>query len=110
MKSAAVDGKNGGAFAGRWNTLIDQIEKTCAYSESLINEQFGIDIQIPDIENLTASQATLIEIRNILKKKQKLSKLDLLFHKECNSLLESLTVLSVCNTDEIPSASERTPC
>ena len=92
MKSAAVDGKNGGAFAGRWNTMIDQIEKTCVYAESLINEQFGIDIQIPDIENLTASQDTLIEIRNILKKKQKLSKLDLLFHKEYNSLLESLTI------------------
>ena len=44
MKSAAVDGKNGGSYLHRWEMLIEQIEATCRYAETLVEEQFGVEI------------------------------------------------------------------
>ena len=44
MKSAAVDGKNGGSYLHRWELLIEQIEATCRYAETLVEEQFGVEI------------------------------------------------------------------
>ena len=44
IKSAAVDGKNGGSYLHRWKLLIEQIEATCRYAETLVEEQFGVEI------------------------------------------------------------------
>ncbi len=88
MKYAAVDGKNGGAYRNRWETLMQTIEKTCQYAEDILEEQFGIRIEFQpghDIFNLIAPYQKLC---TIFEQKGKLSKLTLLLNKDCADVLD----------------------
>lgn len=92
MQQAAVDGKNGGAYRQRWQTLIVQIQEVCRYSESVMTEQFGQDIEISNFTAVTEQKATLETIRGILAEKGKISKLTLMLHKEFVTVLESIKI------------------
>lgn len=89
MKHAAMDGREDTAYRRRWETLIAQIQTTCALSEQVTEETFGHDISLGDgpadslYEPLQTLQALFTE-------KKKLSRLTLLFHKDCEKALERI--------------------
>ena len=89
MKCAAVDGREDSAYRRRWKTLIDQIGATCALSEQATEEAFGHDISLGDgpREQLREPLETL---RDLFTEKKKLSKLTLLFHKDCERVLQRI--------------------
>lgn len=89
MKSAAVDGKNGGNYRQLWITLIDYIQKTTAYAESVVAEQFGLEIHFLDTLNIGEYKAVFETIRE---KSGKISWLDKLFHKEYSTALNAVTI------------------
>lgn len=92
MQQAAVDGKNGGAYRQRWLSLIAQIQEVCKYHESVLTEQFGLDIEIVNPENLFAQKPILETVKAILAEKGKISKLTLMLHKEYSAALESAKI------------------
>lgn len=92
MKFTAVDGKKGGAFKQRWLTLIDQIQRTCDYAESIVTEQFGKTIYFECDEDLQVLIPAYEKLRSILAKKGKISKLDLLFNSTLENALSAVTI------------------
>lgn len=92
MTSAAVDGKNGGAFRKRWDLLIEQILKTCDYAETLLEEQFGQTVSFSAAHNAEIYMSPLKKLKNIFEQKGKLSKLTLMLHKDCIPAYENIIV------------------
>lgn len=92
MINAAVDGKNGGAYRKRWDLLVEQILKTCDYSENLLMEQFGQTINFLNTNDTAGYVEPLKKLKDIFEQKGKLSKLTLLFHKDCIPVLENVMV------------------
>ena len=90
MKAAAVDGREDGAYRRRWETLMDQIRATCALSEQVMEERFGHDIVITG-GSLEQWREPLQKLRELLTEKKKLSKLTLMFHKDCERVLQSVS-------------------
>lgn len=82
MKRAAVDGREETAYRRRWETLIDQIHATCALSEQVTEETFGHDIHLGDGPTDQLKEP-LQELRDLFAEKKKLSKLTLLFRRDC---------------------------
>ena len=89
MKHAAMDGREDSAYRRRWETLIEQIRTTCALSEQVTEELFGHDIDLGEgpADQLREPLQTLRELFN---EKKKLSKLTLLFHKDCERVLSRI--------------------
>lgn len=102
MKCAAVDGKNGGAFRQRWCTLIEQIQKTCAYAEGIVSEQFGLDIHFSNSKEKASLKDTLETLRGIFADKGKIPKLTMLMHKNYAAALEAVSI----NSKRLQSASD----
>lgn len=92
MKSAAVDGKNGGAFRGRWETLIQQIDRTCEFAESIVGEQFGSCITFTDGYNIRSLVAPLEKLKSIFARKGKISKFTLVLNKDCTPVFENIFI------------------
>lgn len=92
MTGAAVDGKNGGAFRKRWELLIEQILQTCAYAEKLLEEQFGQTISFSAGNDASIYATPLKKLKDIFAQKGKLSKLTLMFNKDCVPALENVIV------------------
>lgn len=92
MKIAAVDGKNGGNCRKRWITLINQIQKTYDYAESVIDEQFGVDIHFEDPSDIGFHKSNFEKIRAVLSKNGKISWFDKIFHKEYGIALNAVTI------------------
>ena len=92
MKSAAVDGKLGGAHKERWITLINQIKKTIEYKDSIVSEAFGKKIVFSNDNSKTELKNSFEAIKNIYIEKNKLSKLTLMIHKEYAEALEKVTI------------------
>lgn len=92
MKCAAVDGKTGGAYRKRWTMLIDQIEATCACAEQVTAEQFGQQIRFTGPEALGELEAPFEKLRRIFEEKGKVSKLTLMFNRDCERALQSVTL------------------
>ena len=89
MKAAAVDGKKRGNFRQLWITLIDQIQKTNDYAESIMAAHFGVDICFTDTANKRVHKA---EFEAIREKNGKIGFWDKLFHKEYVAALEAVTI------------------
>ena len=89
MKSAAVDGREEGAYRRRWELLIDQIRATCALSQAVLEERFGHHIDLGDSVYETAREP-LQKLRELFTEKKKLSRLTLLFHKDLEHLLDTI--------------------
>lgn len=92
MTGAAVDGKNGGAFRKRWDSLIEQILQTCNYAENLLEEQFGQTVSFLTEHDIGVYVAPLKKLKDIFAQKGKLSKLTLMFNKDCIPALENVMV------------------
>ena len=92
MTSAAVDGKNGGAYQKRWNLLIEQISKTCDFAENLIGEQFGQDIKFVGDYKIELYTTPLTKLKDILEKKGRVSKFTLMLNKDVLPVLENISV------------------
>lgn len=92
MKYVAVDGKKGGAFKQRWLTLIEQIQRTCDYAESIVTEQFGKSLHFLCDEDLQEFIPIYEKMRSILAKKGKISKLDVLFNSSFEKALSAVTI------------------
>ncbi len=92
MKHAAVDGKKGGQFKQRWITLIEQIRKTCDYSESIVSEQFGNKIVFSPDARFQELASILENLRKHFVKKGKVTKFDLLFNNTFEKGLSAVTI------------------
>lgn len=92
MTSAAVDGKIGKAYRKRWYLLIEQISSTCDYAESVLDEQFGQEVEFVGGHDPNTYTAPLTKIADIFEHKGKLSKLTLMLHKDLAPVLENVRV------------------
>lgn len=92
MTGVVVDGENGGAFRKRWDLLIEQILKTCDYAESLLEEQFGQTVSFLTEHNVDVYMSPLKKLKDIFEQKGKLSRLTLMFNKDCLPALENVMV------------------
>ena len=92
MKAAAVDGRAGGAYRARWEKLLEQIERTCAFAETVMTEQFGLGIRFEDPTALEALAEPFEKLQGIFAEKGRVSKLALLFHKDCEKALGQVKV------------------
>lgn len=72
--------------------MVAQIQEVCKYHESVLTEQFGLDIEIANPENLFAQKPILEAVKSILAEKGKISKLTLMLHKEYTAALESAKI------------------
>ena len=89
MKCAAVDGREDGPYRRRWETLVEQIRSTCARSAAVTEERFGHDMETGGgtYETMTAP---LEKLRDIFAEKKKVSKLTLMFHKDCEKVMQTV--------------------
>ena len=92
MVQAAVDGKRGGGHKERWEHLIFAIEDTAETNQSLIADVIGKIINIKDDVDVAEFKLALSAAENILRKKNKISKWDLLFNKKLKSVLEMVSI------------------
>ena len=90
MKCAAVDGREDGAYRRRWETLIEQIRSTCAMSERVMESRFGHDIDLGE-GSTEQLKEPLEQLQELFEEKKKLSRLTLLFHKDCERVLERIS-------------------
>lgn len=90
MKAAAVDGREDGAYRRRWDLLMEQIRATCALSEEVMEERFGHDIDIGE-GTLEQWKAPLEKLRDLFAEKRKISKLALMFNKDCERILQAVS-------------------
>ena len=91
MQSAAVDGKNGGAYRQRWEMLMEQIRATNEYAESILTERFGhmIEFKTEDYDSL---KIPFEKIRGFLAAKGKISSLNKMMNKDIEPALAAVSV------------------
>lgn len=92
MKSAAVDGKNGGPYLRRWELLIEQINETCAYAETLVEEQFGKEIAFVQTEKVSELKPLFAALKGVINPGGKIPALTRVFHKEYIAAHESVKI------------------
>ena len=89
MKTAAVDGRTKDAYRGRWETLIDQIRKTCDCSAAAAEASFGHDIDLGG-QNAEALLEPLKKLEERFRERGRIGKLTLLFNKDCEQALNAI--------------------
>lgn len=92
MKAVAIDGKNGGAFRKRWQTLIDQILTTCTKAESVIDERFGHDVNIEAGGDTTTLTNAIEALRPHLEQRGLFSKIKLNLVRSRFPVLKTLSI------------------
>lgn len=92
MKCAAVDGKSGGAYRGRWEKLLEQIEKTCDLAASVMEARFGLGIRFAQPEKLSDLKEPFEKLRAMFAEKGRVSKLTMLFNKDCEKAIQSVSL------------------
>lgn len=102
MEAAAVAGKNGEAYKKPWQMLIQEIEETCDFSESLIEEQFGKEIIFLKTEDAASFIEPLTKLKSMFEQKGKVSRFSLLFNKDCSEVLDTIQI----NGQALQSASD----
>lgn len=90
MKCAAADGRDDGAYRRRWELLIEQIRATCERNEQVMESRFGHEIELGEFDP-EQMKGTLEKLRALFAEKMRLSKLTLMFHKDCGRLLERIS-------------------
>ena len=90
MKAAAVDGREEGPYRRRWEVLMEQIRSTCDMTATVTEERFGHDIVIA--EGMPEQwRVPLEKLRDLFAEKKKISKLTLMFNKECERVLQAVS-------------------
>lgn len=92
MRSAAVDGKNGGPYLHRWELLIEQIEGTCRCGEALVEEQFGVEIVFAQPDRAGDLKSAFQALKTVLGPNGKIPALTRMFHKDYVAAHESVTI------------------
>ena len=92
MRSAAVDGKNGGPYLRRWELLIEQIEGTCRCGETLVEEQFGVEIVFAQPDRAGDLKSAFQALKTVLGPNGKIPALTRMFHKDYVAAHESVTI------------------
>lgn len=90
MQYCAVDGKKGSIYRKLWSDLIEQIQKTCIYAESLVAEEFGKKVNILNTEPEFANA-----VQQLLDKYNqggKIGKLAIFLNKQLDIALNGATV------------------
>lgn len=90
MKVAASDGKNGGAYAHRWEKLIEQIQDTYQCAQAVVEEQLGIDLEFSDTEHISDYKAAFEGLRSVIGANGKIPMLQRVLHKEYVEAQESV--------------------
>lgn len=90
MQYCAIDGKKGGAYENLWHRLIDQIQKTCAYSEKLVSEQFGKEVII--LNTGAGFYNAMEQLLDKYSKGGKIGKLTLLINKQLKVALDGAVI------------------
>lgn len=92
MVQTAADGECSGSHRQRWVMLAEQIEKTVACAENVVAEQFGQRICFKKPGDLSALSAPLEKLKGLFSEKGKVTKLTLMFHKDCAIALDSISI------------------
>lgn len=92
MKYVAADGKKGEEDKGRWETLIEQIKQTYQFAQKIIPEQYGKTIWFEQEKDKKEYLSILENIREIFKRKGKITKLDLFFHRSFRPVLQGVKI------------------
>lgn len=92
MRSAASDGRQGGASRARWTVLTAQIEKTHALSERVTLGLFGHNIAFSRDIPMTEIPVLISKLRDHLDKKGKVSKLDLMLSGDLRQAISAASV------------------
>lgn len=90
MKVAASDGKNGGAYARRWEKLIEQIQDTYQCAQAVVEEQLGIDLEFSDAEHISDYRAAFEGLRGVIGTNGKIPMIQRMLHKEYVEAQESV--------------------
>ena len=90
MIQAAVDGKKGGQYVERWYKLLDQIEKTCEFSDATIADAFGRKITYSKTYDFQQYEKEFLELKDRFKDKGKISRVFL--KKRLSEALESVQI------------------
>lgn len=92
MKVAASDGKNGGAYAHRWEKLIEQIEDTYGCAQAVVEEQLGIDLEFSDAGHISDYKVAFEGLRSVIGANGKIPVLQRMLHKEYVESQESVKI------------------
>lgn len=92
MIYAAADGRRGGGYHQRWETLINTIKDAAAYADSIVTQMTGKNIEITPEATAIQLPLYLQKLIEIFKKKGKVSKLDLFFNKPLETLLSGVKI------------------
>lgn len=90
MQYCAVDGQKGEAYRNLWITLINQIQKTCNYAETLVPEQFGKKVEILNQDD--SFSVSVEQLREKYSQNAKIGKFALLFNKQLEVALNGATI------------------
>ena len=102
MKAVAIDGKRGGNYKQRWLMLIEQIQKTKDFADSIISEQLGINIETDGSFDLSSKKPVFEKLRSEFEKNGKISAISLMLHKDYREVLDSVKI----NGNKIQSTKE----
>ena len=100
MIQAAVDGRKGGQYVDRWNMLLNQIEDTSEFSDSIVSHAFGRRITYSETYHYEEYEGEFIELEEKFKAKGKISRF--LLKKRLSEALESVRI----DGEEISSADD----
>lgn len=92
MINAAVDGKKNGGYKSRWEMLIEAIEDTVSFADSIVTQMFGNKITIDETVDLSQLQTQMLKALSIFQRKGKVSKLDLLFNRTLETSLSQIKI------------------
>lgn len=92
MIAAVVDGKNGGDYRNRWDILINQIEKTCRYTDSLVGEQFGVSIVFKESKCTDKLKIAIEQLKEVIRDNGEISFFTRLFHSDYLTVQESVEI------------------
>ena len=88
MKTAAVDGKAKDAYRGRWETLIEQIRKTCEKSAAVTEACFGHDIDLAG--QGAEALLPLQKLEEIFRERGRIGRLARLLNRDCERTLQTV--------------------
>lgn len=102
MVFSAVDGQKGGGYKFSWEMLIESIEVTASYADSIVTQMLGHIVSIGETVDLPKLKPQLQKLQEFFQKKGKISKYDLYFNKQLETVLAQVKI----NNAEIASVED----
>lgn len=92
MIYAAVDGRKGGGYRQRWDMLISAIEDTAVCADAIVTQMLGRSIVIKEEIASVQLSLHLQKLLELIQKKGKITKLDLLLNKPLKAVLAGISI------------------